>query len=480
MVVMDAAPNAGLQRSKGTLVADHLFPAVAVPFSGRLDGASERRHGHSTVPSLAVMALVFATACGIPSATSVAAPDPVAATATVVSTAPASAQPTTTVPIVTPAATTPAAREAGSLSSTVGQTNLPPTDLGRVAFQLQQVTTGLQKPLALSHAPGDAMRQFVLEQDGRVLLIKAGTVAEHPFADLRSVVSTGRERGLLGLAFDPNFDVNGRVFVHYTGQRGETVIAQYRVDPANADRLDHESARIILSVDQPSPNHNGGPLVFGPDGFLYLGLGEGTAGGDPMNNGQNLNVLLGKVLRLDVSQGDGYQIPADNPFVGQAGRGEIWAYGLRNPWRVSFDRATGDMWIADVGESQVEEINLQPAGSRGGENYGWRIFEGTRVNDANQTIANHTPPAHEYTRQEGGCAVIGGYVYRGETVPSLVGTYLFGDYCSGQVWGLRRVGDAWERRDLMKTSFRISNFGQDVDGELYVIDYAGGLYKLVP
>jgi glucose/arabinose dehydrogenase len=236
-------------------------------------------------------------------------------------------------------------------------------------------------------------------------------------------------------------------------------------------------------VDQPYANHNGGDLVFGPDGYLYIGLGDGGSAGDPENRAQNLRELLGKMLRIDVDGGDPYSVPGNNPFVGRSDtRPEIWAYGLRNPWRYSFDRLTGDLYMGDVGQNAIEEIHFQPAGSPGGENYGWRFFEGTReYQDAGAAPAGLIPPVTEYTHAEGGCSVTGGYVYRGERLAALNGVYLFGDYCSGIIWALYRdAAGAWQRQTFGQTDFSISSFGQDQAGELYVLNHRGGaVYQLV-
>jgi glucose/arabinose dehydrogenase len=256
---------------------------------------------------------------------------------------------------------------------------------------------------------------------------------------------------------------------------------RYKVSANDPNQADAGSAQELLKVAQPYENHNGGNLVFGPDGYLYVSLGDGGSQGDPHGNGQNLGVLLGKILRLDVSGSGAYSIPPSNPFMGQSGaKGEIWAYGVRNPWRATFDRATGDFWIGDVGQDTYEEIDFQPAGDKGGEDYGWNYREGLHAFQgqapANLTL---TAPVAEYSHQEGGCSVTGGYAYRGPNLPELAGVYFFGDYCSGLIWTLVKSGGQYQRTLFVKSGFTISSFGQDEAGELYVCDYGGGvIYKL--
>jgi len=260
---------------------------------------------------------------------------------------------------------------------------------------------------------------------------------------------------------------------------GDTAVVRYSVS-ADPNRADPASAKVILQVNQPFANHNGGHLVFGPDGYLYIGLGDGGSGGDPQGNGQNLNALLGKMLRIDIDHGDPYAIPLDNPFVGRSdARPEIWAYGLRNPWRYSFDRATGDLYIADVGQNAYEEVDFQPVDSQGGENYGWNKYEGFHQYGGGPTDGL-TMPVAEYAHAIGGCSVTGGYVYRGPSLPALSGVYLYGDYCSGQVWALYRAASDWENVALLNASVLISSFGEDEAGELYLLDHGGGaVYQLV-
>ncbi|HEX7023137.1 MAG TPA: PQQ-dependent sugar dehydrogenase [Trueperaceae bacterium] len=347
---------------------------------------------------------------------------------------------------------------------------------------LDEVASGLERPISMTHAGDGTGRLFVVEQTGRIRVIQDGRLLREPFLDLRSIVSCCGEQGLLGLAFHPDYEQNGRFFVDYTDATGNTVVAEYHVSE-DADRAAPDSGRGLLQVEQPYDNHNGGQLAFGPDGYLYISLGDGGSGGDPHGNGQNLGTLLGKILRIDVDEGDPYAIPDDNPFAHQSGaRPEIWAYGLRNPWRFSFDRQTGDLWIADVGQSQWEEVNLQPAGSQGGENYGWNVMEGAHCYQPDEGCdeSGKVLPLLEYSHDEG-CSITGGYRYRGETQPGLRGVYLFSDYCSGTIWGARQdEKGAWRSEVLLEPGFGITTFGEDEAGELYVADYGDGtIYRVV-
>jgi glucose/arabinose dehydrogenase len=344
------------------------------------------------------------------------------------------------------------------------------------------VAEGFDNPVYVTHAGDGSGRLFVVEQSGQIRIIQEGAILPEPFLDLTGIaVDNAFERGLLGLAFHPRYAENGQFFVNYTDVNGDTAVARYTVSAGDPDRADPDSAQIILRVEQPYPNHNGGDLAFGPDGYLYIGMGDGGSAGDPQGNGQNLNTLLGKMLRLDVDSGEPYAIPPDNPFAGRSiAQPEIWAYGLRNPWRFSFDRATGDLYIADVGQNAYEEVNFQPADSPGGENYGWDLMEGLHPYEGSPpSDANLVLPVAEYAQSEGGCSVTGGYVYRGQALPELLGVYFFGDYCSGLVWALHRTAEgAWERALFTRTTFSISSFGEDEAGELYVVDHGGAVYQL--
>jgi glucose/arabinose dehydrogenase len=296
--------------------------------------------------------------------------------------------------------------------------------------------------------------------------------------DLTSQVSLGGEQGLLGVAFSPD---GGDVYVNYTDTNGDTHVTGNAMGDRQADTT---TRRDVLFVEQPYANHNGGNLAFGPDGYLYIGLGDGGSGGDPQGNGQSLSTLLGKMLRIDPTPfGDRpYRIPADNPFVDRAGaRPEIWAYGLRNPWRYSFDRRSGDLWIGDVGQSAWEEVDLQPSASAGGENYGWNLMEGDHLYGGGAPPAQAVPPVYEYSHDGGGCVVTGGYVYRGESLPDLYGAYVFADYCAGGLEALRlKDGRVVDQRALGPVVSSISSFGEDAQGELYAMSLDGGLYRLAP
>ncbi|MCC7352992.1 MAG: PQQ-dependent sugar dehydrogenase [Anaerolineae bacterium] len=349
-------------------------------------------------------------------------------------------------------------------------------------YKLALLVDGLRRPTYLTHAGDGAGRVFVVEQVGRILVVANGQLLEQPFLDISSIVrSSGSEQGLLSVAFHPRYASNGRFFVNYTDERGDIVVARYNVtlDPNVADP---ESAQTLLTIDQPYANHNGGQIQFGPDGYLYVGMGDGGSAGDPQGNGQNLGALLGKMLRIDVDAASPYGIPPDNPFRNRGdAKPEIWAYGVRNPWRFSFDRATGDLYMADVGQNAYEEVNFQPAASRGGENYGWNFMEGNHPYGGRSNRPEFTPPVAEYSHSEGGCSVTGGYVYRGARLPGLTGIYLFGDYCTGLTWTIyRSTPDKWERQLFLRTNLRISSFGEDEAGELYVLDHAGAVYRLEP
>lgn len=368
-----------------------------------------------------------------------------------------------------------------SCSGGGGSAQAPPPDNPPAfpAITLTSFITGFNQPVNIAHAGDGSGRLFVVERAGVIKLVSNGSVSATPFLDISGLVqSTGGEQGLLGIAFPPGFSTKQYFYVNYTGLSGvtgDTVVARYPVS-VDPDLADPAGGVTILTQAQPFANHNGGHLVFGPDGFLYLALGDGGSGGDPFNNAQNLAVLLGKILRIDVESGvSPYAIPAGNPFGS-----EIWAYGLRNPWRFSFDRGSGDLYIADVGQNQFEEVNFQPAASSGGENYGWNIMEGMHCfTDPACSQAGLTLPVAEYDHLSGDCSVTGGFVYRGAQYPSLQGIYLYGDFCSGRIWGLRRNGLVWENQLLLDTTLNISSFGEDEAGNLYVADMtAGVIYKI--
>jgi len=365
-----------------------------------------------------------------------------------------------------------------------------------------RVASGLQRPLFVTHAPGDFERLFVVEQAGRIRIIKDGVLLPTPFLDITAMVrDTGNEQGLLGMAFDPNYPTNGLFYVSFTNNGGNSAIRRYRVS-ANPDVADPNSGDTLLRVNQPFSNHNGGWIGFGPDGFLYVALGDGGSACDPGQRAQDLNALLGKMLRIDVHGDDfpndvlrDYAIPPDNPFVGLSGADEVWAYGLRNPWRPSFDRLTGDLWIADVGQNAIEEIDFQPASSAGGENYGWDCKEGTQCASVSGCGSgacdcadpNLVDPIYEYTHSDD-CSITGGYVYRGCAIPDLVGQYFFADFCSARIWTMTYDGlnvTVQERTAELTPGGglpidSITSFGEDAFGELYICDRGGEIFKIVP
>ena len=346
---------------------------------------------------------------------------------------------------------------------------------------LETIAEDLERPVSIAHAGDGSGRLFIVQQDGQVLVHDGARVLEEPFLDIADRVSCCGERGLFDIAFHPDYARNGTFFVHYSDRAGDTAIARMRVS-GDANRADPATEEVLLRVAQPYRNHNGGQIRFGPDGYLYIALGDGGSGGDPGNRAQDLGDLLGKMLRIDVDRGDPYAVPASNPFTDRAGaRAEIWSYGLRNPWRFSFDRETGDMFIADVGQNAREEVHWQAANSRGGENYGWRLMEGSACynprsgcNDGSLTM-----PILEVPHGDGDCSITGGYRYRGTRHAEARGLYLFGDYCSGRVWAAAEADGAWHATEVIDTGFNISSFGEDEAAELYVADHDGALYRLV-
>ena len=346
---------------------------------------------------------------------------------------------------------------------------------------LSSPITGFAQPVVITHANDGSGRLFVVEQPGRIRIIKNGALLATSFLDIGTRITSGGERGVLGLAFPPGFAAKKYFYVFYTNLAGDLVIARYRVSAGSADVADPASEQIVLTIPHPTnTNHNGGQLAFSPrDGFLYIGTGDGGAGNDPPNNSQNGNQLLGKLLRIDVETGSPatYTIPDSNPFATRTDvRREIWALGLRNPWRFSFDRLTNDLYIADVGQNAIEEVNFQPATSTGGENYGWRVFEGTQCTGLNPTecaAGGFTPPVSQYNHSLG-CSVTGGYVYRGTTYARMQGLFFYGDFCSGRIWGMRLESGVWQTTELLDTAFNLSTFGEDEAGNLYVADYTNG------
>jgi glucose/arabinose dehydrogenase len=355
---------------------------------------------------------------------------------------------------------------------------VPPGDPGVLSLTLEPFAEDLDSPLFLTHTGDGSGRLYVVEQPGRVILLDADGGGRQTYLDIVERIDSGGERGLLGLAFHPDFASNGRLFLDYTDLNGDTVVSEFSGD---AESADPSSERVLLTIEQPFPNHNGGDIAFGPDGYLYIATGDGGSGGDPFGNGQSLATHLGKMLRIDVDAGDPYAVPDDNPFVGQDGAlPEIWAYGLRNPWRFAFDRQTSELYIGDVGQGAWEEIDYQPAGE-GGLNYGWNTMEGPACfgrSDCDQS--GLTLPITAYGRDEGS-TVTGGYVYRGAAQPALAGIYFFADFGSGRIWGFpasAATSGSIEMTELLQTDLSIASFGEDEAGELYVVDLGGAVYRL--
>jgi glucose/arabinose dehydrogenase len=361
-------------------------------------------------------------------------------------------------------------------------TATPALPLAAPTVALEAAFTGFRSPVYITH-DGEGSRLFVVEKAGRIQMIENGAVQPAPFLDITDRVgSRGSEQGLLSVAFPSDYAAGGLFYVDYTDLNGDTVVARYRRSADNPRQADPASEQKILQIDQPAANHNGGQLQFGPDGYLYIGMGDGGGAGDQWGNAQATGVLLGKILRIDVGETDTYTIPADNPLAGTAeARPEIWALGLRNPWRFSFDRVTGDLYIADVGQSTYEEVDFQPAHSSGGQNYGWNRMEGAHCYkppdgcDSSGTVL----PVAEYDHAQG-CSITGGYVYRGTRFPQMAGIYFFADFCSGKVWGLwRDTSGAWRMDFLLDSGLSPSSFGEDAAGELYLVGYQDGtIYHL--
>jgi glucose/arabinose dehydrogenase len=348
---------------------------------------------------------------------------------------------------------------------------------------LTRVTSGFSSPAHVTSARDGSGRLFVVEQGGRVRIVKAGAVQPTPFLDVSARVSCCGERGLLSIAFPPGSGPKTTFYANYTDLSGDTTISRFSF---SGDAASAASETVLLKIAQPFANHNGGQLAFGPDGYLYVGMGDGGSGGDPLNNAQNLGSLLGKILRIDVEGSTSpYGIPPDNPFAGfssSSARPEIWAYGLRNPWRFSFDRKTGDLFIGDVGQSAWEEVDVQPARAAGGANYGWRVTEGAHCYNppSGCSFAGVTLPVAEYGHVNGNCSITGGFVYRGRDFARLGGIYFYADYCSGRVWGLRGGASGWETQELLRPGYAFTSFGEDDDGEIYAVDGSSGtLYRLV-
>jgi len=357
-----------------------------------------------------------------------------------------------------------------------------------------KIAEGLRNPTVLTHAGDGSGRLFVVQKSGLINIIADGQILEEPFLDIRENIHIRFfEQGLLGIAFHPNYAENGYFFVHYTDTQGNTKLVRYTVSSSDSNLADPKSRKVILYVEQPWVNHNGGHIEFGPDGYLYIGLGFGRHDPDPEGNAQNLDILLGKLLRIDVDSGNPYAIPDDNPFANGGGRPEIWAYGLRNPYRFSFDPKTGDLFIGDVGGEQREEIDFLSADFEGIPNFGWNYNEGN-LSLAGRPATTHykstverpptgtilQAPITDYKHEETRCAVIGGVVYHGAALPAWEGVYVYGDYCSGEIFALvPRDDGGWESRVLYESPIQVTSFGLDEDGELYVLDFGGEIYRLV-
>lgn len=353
---------------------------------------------------------------------------------------------------------------------------------GAAALSTRRIATGLSAALYVTSPPGDFERLFIVEQNtARIRILKNGALLATPFLDIGPIASSGGERGLLGLAFHPDYASNGYFFVNYTDNSGDTRVARYTVS-GDPDIADAGSAKQILFIDQPFSNHNGGCMQFGPDGYLYIAMGDGGSANDPGNRSQNGSSLLGKMLRIDIDTAGAYNIPASNPFVGNPSfQDEIWAYGLRNPWRFSFDRANGDMYIGDVGQNSREEVSWQPGSSTGGENYGWRCMEGescTGLSGCTCNDASLTLPIHQYVNGGSNCSITGGYNYRGCAMPEMQGIYFFSDYCSGNLWTFEWDGSTKSNFQLRNTEldpgnqigFGVVSFGEDAYGEMYIVE----------
>jgi glucose/arabinose dehydrogenase len=351
----------------------------------------------------------------------------------------------------------------------------PRASAGSLGISLSLLVGGLDKPVAITHAGDGSGRLFITLQEGKIVIWDGNQILPDPFLDISGSVGCCGEQGLLSTAFHPDYTDNGYFFVDYTDNSGDTVVARYTVS-SDPDVADDTSAKVILTQDQPFSNHNGGQLQFGPDGYLYVAFGDGGSGGDPGNRAQDGTTLLGKILRIDVDvpePGPAYAIPAGNPFTSNPDfLDEIWAYGLRNPWRFSFDRMTGDMLIGDVGQSAKEEVDFQAATSPGGENYGWRLMEGDQCYDPPVDCDDGSliHPVLVYPHASGDCSITGGYRYRGASAV-LAGVYVYGDLCSGRIWGGTESGGTWSASLLLDSPHTISTFGEDQDGELYVTDY---------
>jgi glucose/arabinose dehydrogenase len=390
-------------------------------------------------------------------------------------------------PLTLTVATTACGTEARSTTEAAARPPEPAPKATTAAAGIGLASIGrFAAPVYLTSPPGDRRRLFVVEQAGRIRVVRGGKTLAQPFLDIRSLVTSGGEQGLLSVAFPPDHARTGLFYVYYTDKEQNQRVIEYR--RANADRADPGSARLVLRMEDHEANHNGGLLKFGPDGLLYVGTGDGGGGNDqhgPRGNAQNLGSLLGKLLRIDPRRGAGeapYGIPRSNPFVGRAGvRGEIYSFGLRNPWRFSFDRSTGDLSIADVGQDKVEEVDFTRRGGGKGANWGWRPLEGTRSNFAGEPNPAARRPVIEHTHAAGFCSITGGYVVRDRRVPALVGRYVYGDFCEGRIRAARlRVGHRTAGRPLaLPRVDALSSFGEDAAGRVYALSLSGPVYRFV-
>ncbi len=404
---------------------------------------------------------------------------------------PALIEPTAPLPSATPTVEQATVTPSPSTVPEITETSTPAPGTAVTGIKLSLAVTGsVSKPVFLTHAFDD--RLFIVEQSGRILIARDGALIPVPFLDVVDRVgSVGREQGLFSVAFHPQYSNSaspghGEFFVNYTDKNGDTVISRFRASQDDANRAVPDSEAILLQVAQPFANHNGGQLQFGPDGYLYVGMGDGGSGGDPQGHGQNASTLLGALLRLNVDDedaGSAYAIPVTNPFVGdENNQDEIWAVGLRNPWRFSFDQVTGDLYLADVGQNAWEEVHFQAADSNGGENYGWNVMEGSHCfRSPGCDMTGLEIPIFEYNHSQG-CSVTGGYVYRGQQFPTFRGNYFLSDICSGFIWTVfRESGGTWLTNKVLESGLQISSFGEDFDGELYVLDYGSGqVFRIEP
>ncbi|MFG3164001.1 PQQ-dependent sugar dehydrogenase [Streptomyces sp. NPDC048232] len=360
----------------------------------------------------------------------------------------------------------------GSLALATAYADEPTTDASAPQVALTEVARATN-PTAGAAGPGDTV--WIAERAGTVRVLNDTGLGE-PVLDISDETTTDGERGLLGVTFDDDF---AHFYISYTDLQGTSTIDEFAVQDGT---IQEDTRRTVLTQEQPESNHNGGDITFGPDGYLYIAFGDGGGGGDPDGNGQKLDTLLGKLLRIDPQGGTPYAVPEDNPFVGDPGaRSEIWSYGLRNPWRFSFDAGSGDLLIADVGQSEWEEIDWAPADSKGGENYGWAQMEGTHPFRGGTEPANHVPPIHEYDRNGLGCSVTGGYVYRGQAIADLEGQYVYSDYCHGTLRSLEiDNGKVTAEHDLGVNGGEVVSFAQDTDGELYALAIGGTVWRVDP